>query len=236
MNSTRLIILAIAIAAAVGAGFLAFRIAGAPPQTAAPEVAEAPPSPTTSVLLVTEELGVGDVIDDQIDWRDWPVEALAPGMIVRDAEPDAREAFRGAAARLPFYPGEPLRREKLIDAGEAYMASILPSGKRAVATQISADTSAGGFILPNDRVDVIMTRATEESASGYLTETILQDIRVLAIDQTIGEDDDGRKVRLGQTATLELTPEQAEIITVAQQMAGRADTCPSPDGRRRRGQ
>src|SRR5690606_32995164 len=97
----------------------------------------------------------------------------------------------------------------------------LPSGKRAVATQISADTSAGGFILPNDRVDVIMTRATEESASGYLTETILQDIRVLAIDQTIGEDDDGRKVRLGQTATLELTPEQAEIITVAQQMAGR---------------
>jgi pilus assembly protein CpaB len=100
------------------------------------------------------------------------------------------------------------------------MSSILPSGKRAVATRIAADTSAGGFILPNDYVDVIMTRR-RTGGEGYDTETILKNIRVLAIDQAIQEDEEGRKVRVGDTATLELTPQQAEIITVAQQMADR---------------
>jgi pilus assembly protein CpaB len=105
------------------------------------------------------------------------------------------------------------------------MSSILPSGRRAVATQIAADTSAGGFILPNDYVDVIMTRrsaaAGGSGAEGFITETILKNIRVLAIDQAIQEDEEGRRVRVGDTATLELTPQQAEIITVAQQMADR---------------
>jgi len=220
MNSVRMIILAIAVAAATGAGFLAHRMASAPPQVVT-EIVEAPVAEVASVLVVTRDLRIGDIIDSQIAWQDWPADAVLPGFITRATEPDAREAFRGTAARLPFYAGEPLRREKLIDAGEAYMASILPAGKRAVATEISADTSAGGFILPNDRVDVIMARSSESSVSGYMTETILRNIRVLAIDQTIREDEDGRKVRIGQTATLELTPEQAEIITVAQQMASR---------------
>ena len=103
------------------------------------------------------------------------------------------------------------------------MSSILPSGKRAIATQIAADTSAGGFILPNDFVDVIMTRRAQGAAGGegFITETILKNIRVLAIDQAIQEDEEGRKVKVGETATLELTPQQAEIITVAQQMADR---------------
>ncbi len=99
---------------------------------------------------------------------------------------------------------------------------FLPSGKRAIATHISPDTSAGGFILPNDKVDVIMTRRSSDAATeGFVTETILENIRVLAIDQTIQEDEEGRKVKVGETATLELTPRQAEIITVAQQMADR---------------
>ena len=107
------------------------------------------------------------------------------------------------------------------------MSSVLPSGMRAVATQIAADTSAGGFILPNDMVDVIMARRNTASSGGassgdgFITETILKNIKVLAIDQTIQEDEDGKKVKVGATATLELTPEQAEIITVAQQMADR---------------
>ena len=104
------------------------------------------------------------------------------------------------------------------------MSSMLPAGARAVATSIAADTSAGGFILPNDFVDVIMTRRADAAGgagNGFSTETILKNIRVLAIDQTIQEDEEGKKTRVGQTATLELTPEQAEIITVAQQMADR---------------
>jgi pilus assembly protein CpaB len=124
-----------------------------------------------------------------------------------------------------MYEGEPVRRSKLIGEGQSFMSSILPSGTRAVATSIAADTSAGGFILPNDYVDVIMTRRADQAnggaPGGFITETILKNIRVLAIDQTIQEDEEGKKTRVGQTATLELTPQQAEIITVAQQMADR---------------
>jgi pilus assembly protein CpaB len=123
---------------------------------------------------------------------------------------------------MPMFAGEPLRRSKLIPEGQSFMSSMLPAGSRAVATSIAADTSAGGFNLPHDHVDVIMTRRADAAgSSGFTTETILQNIRVLAIDQTIQEDEEGRKTRVGQTATLELTPQQAEIITVAQQMADR---------------
>ena len=102
------------------------------------------------------------------------------------------------------------------------MSAILPAGQQAIATSISTATSAGGFILPNDRVDVIMTRRNEEdeSSNQFITETILQNVRVLAIDQTI-EEKDGEAVVVGETATLQLSPKQAKILTVAQQMADR---------------
>ena len=101
------------------------------------------------------------------------------------------------------------------------MAAILPKGMRAVSFKISADTGAGGFILPNDRVDVIMTRRADNAqATDYITETILENVRVLAIDQTI-EEKDGESVVVGETATLQLSPNQAKILTVAQQMADR---------------
>ena len=107
---------------------------------------------------------------------------------------------------------------RLVGFGKSFMSSILPSGKRAIATQISADTSAGGFILPNDFVDVIMTRRTKDGgADEFITETILGNVRVLAIDQTVKEED-GRQVVVGKTATLELAPEQAEVLTLAEQM------------------
>lgn len=221
MNTTRLIILGVAVTTAIGAGFVAKKLGSAPPPVVVEKGPSGPAIDMTEVLVVTRDVLVGEVIEDQIAWQEWPEEGVHPGFITRSAEPGAREAFRGAVARLPIYTGEPLRRNKLIDAGQSFMSSILPSGMRAVATQISADTSAGGFILPNDRVDVIMARRSETAASGFVTETILQNIRVLAIDQTIREDEEGRKVKIGQTATLELTPQQAEIITVAQQMADR---------------
>jgi pilus assembly protein CpaB len=92
------------------------------------------------------------------------------------------------------------------------MAAILPSGMRAVATQITPESGVGGFILPNDRVDVIMTPRNRDDKSGERTsETILRNIRVLAIDQNV-EEKNGQKVVVGKTATLELTPGQAETL------------------------
>ena len=123
-------------------------------------------------------------------------------------------------ARLPFVAGEPIRDAKLVNSkGSGFMAAILPSGMRAVSTQISPENGAGGFILPNDRVDVIMTpRANREAdKNGTTSETILRNIRVLAIDQTV-EEKNGQKVVVGKTATLELLPSQAETLALSQQL------------------
>ncbi len=215
--------LGIAVAAAAGAGLIARNMTAAPP----PVIVEAGPTEPairlTDVLVVKSDIPMGATLGSQIGWQSWPAAGVYDYFITRDANPDAVTSFSGSIARVPLYSGEPLRTAKLIGEGQSFMSAILPSGKRAIATQISASTSAGGFILPNDRVDVIMTRRSESggTATGFVTETILQNIRVLAIDQTIQEDEEGRRVKVGETATLELTPQQAEIITVAQQMADR---------------
>jgi pilus assembly protein CpaB len=223
MPASRLIILGVAVAAAGGAGYVAKNMVVPPPAEVV--VQPGPQEPAVrmvDVAIVSGDVPIGAPLGSNVKWTPWPADAVNQHFITRDNEPDAVEKLKGSVTRMAMYRGEPVRRAKLIDEGQSFMSSILPSGSRAVATSIAADTSAGGFILPNDFVDVIMTRRSDTGgSSGFTTETILQNIRVLAIDQTIQEDEEGKKTRVGQTATLELTPQQAEIITVAQQMADR---------------
>lgn len=223
MAPSRAIILGIAVATAIGAGYVAKNMSTPPPPVVIDSGAQAPAIRLTEVLVLDGDVPMGTGIGAVLAWQSWPSSGIGEGFILRDNEPNALEELSGSIARVPLYDGEPLRRSKLIGEGQSFMSSILPSGKRAVATQIAADTSAGGFILPNDFVDVIMTRTASNGSGGdgFITETILKNIRVLAIDQAIQEDEEGRRVRVGSTATLELTPQQAEIITVAQQMADR---------------
>lgn len=223
MPASRLIILSVAVAAAGGAGYVAKNMVAAPPPQVTVEGPKAPAVALQDVLVLSGDVPMGSQLDNNIAWQSWPADGINANFITRAAEPEALEKLKGSVARMTMYTGEPLRRSKLIGEGQSFMSSILPSGMRAVATAISADTSAGGFILPNDFVDVIMTRKADAGNGGtsFNTETILKNIRVLAIDQTIQEDEEGKKTRVGQTATLELTPRQAEIITVAQQMADR---------------
>lgn len=223
MAASRMVIVAVAVMAAAGAGYVAKNMMAAPP----PEpVAIAPPQPvvpTTDVLVLSGDVPMGQPLDANISWEKWP-SPVPDGFITRDAEPEALDKLKGSVAKVSLYQGEPLRKTKLVGEGLSFMSSILPAGRRAVATQVNADTSAGGFILPNDFVDVIMTRrrtASQGQAEGFITETILKNIKVLAIDQAIQEDEEGKRTKVGETATLELTPQQAEIITVAQQMADR---------------
>jgi pilus assembly protein CpaB len=224
MKPVRLLVLTVAAGAAVAAGFVAKNMVSRPAPQAVVHDAQ-PQIKLDQVLVASQDIGIGGDVGNSARWQEWPAGSVSSGYILRSREPDAITSIKGATARMPMLAGEPIQREKLIGAGQSLMSSILPSGMRAIATQISADTSAGGFILPNDYVDVIMTRhipdPSKPGGSTYDTETILQNIRVLAIDQTIQEDGKGNKVTVGKTATLELTPEQAEIITVAQQMADR---------------
>src|SRR5690606_8216066 len=149
-------------------------------------------------------------------WQAWPASSANGTFIVKKDRPDAVENLSGSIARAPFVAGEPMRETKLVKAkGSGFMAAILPSGMRAVSTEISPETGAGGFILPNDRVDVILSHRERNPVTNEMraSETILTNVRVLAIDQTV-EEKDGQKVVVGKTATLELTPGQAETLAM----------------------
>jgi pilus assembly protein CpaB len=219
MRPARIIILAVAIGAAGLAGLLAMNMTGSK-QVVHDTKEVIRKEPTVNVLVSSGNLAVGSRLSEKtIKWLAWPEGSVVEGFITDKARPDALRELTGQVVRLPMFAGEPVRAEKVADSSNRIMSSLLPSGKRAIATEISATTGAGGFVLPNDRVDIIMVRKGEEGR--YTSDNVLSNIRVLAIDQRIEEKEDGTKTVLGTTATLELTPDQARIMAVAQQMAER---------------
>jgi len=221
MKAARLVVLVVAVAAGGVAALLAGRSGDEPP---APAPAPTTQIDTVDVLVAKTDIALGQGVSAQdMQWQVWPVQAASPSFIRRSDKPDAIEALTGAIARGPFVAGEPMREAKLIKAnGSGYMAAVLDKGMRAISTEISPETGAGGFILPNDHVDVILSRRDREAekssgSESHTSETILVNIRVLAIDQTLGEKD-GQKVVIGKTATLELTPRQAETLALSRQL------------------
>ena len=222
MKIAQLAVLGVAVVAAGGAFVVANNLANKEPEFVT-VTEQAPQIELEEVLVASRNIGLGTSMQpDMVEWVKWPKEGLSEGFITRTAAPDGLNIDEDPAiARSQFFVGEPIRESKLVRAGKGYMSAILPTGQQAIATSISTATSAGGFILPNDRVDVIMTRqGTEDEGGNFITETILENVRVLAIDQTV-EEKDGESVVVGSTATLQLTPDQAKILTVAQQMADR---------------
>jgi pilus assembly protein CpaB len=210
----RIIILIIAIGAGSLAGWLALSVkpgvAVTTVETSAPQVL------MTDVLVASSNLGQGQALTEEaLRWQPWPMDAMNPGYITRAAQPEAVKSLTGSMVRSHFVSGEPIREDKL-SRGSNLLASILTPGKRAVAIRISVESTAGGFILPNDRVDVIQTVARPgEGHVGNLSRTLLTNIRVLAVDQKV-EEAKGQSVAMGKTATLELSPAQAEAIAAGQ--------------------
>jgi len=210
----RFIILTIALGAGVLAGWLAlsFRSNNAVAKVEAP----APQVRMAEVLVAASELALGQTLNDKaLRWQSWPADAVGPSFITRTAQPNALQSLNGLMVRSAFIPGEPIREEKL-SRNSSLLASLLTAGKRAVAIRISAESTAGGFILPNDRVDVIHTGTqVGEGQKQTTSSTLLSNIRVLAVDQTITEAK-GKGTAIGKTATLELSPAQVETIAAAQ--------------------
>src|SRR6476469_4287104 len=214
MKAARVVVLTVALAAGGVAALLAGR-SGTP----APK-AEAPKFDTVDILVAKSDLARGQTLSPaDVSWQAWPATTAAGNFIRKNDRPKALENLAGMIVRAPFVAGEPIREVKLVNSkGSGFIAAILPSGMRAVATQITPEAGAGGFILPNDRVDVIMTpRNRDADKGGGNSETILRNIRVLAIDQNV-EEKNGQKVVVGKTATLELLPGQAETLALSQQL------------------
>jgi len=219
MKAARIVVLAVALGAG---GIAAYLASGSkePPAAPAPVVQTID---TVDILVAKGDINMGQVVAaGDIQWQAWPTSAASSHFVRRKDRPNAIDQLTGSIARSPFVAGEPIREAKLIKAnGSGFMAALLPSGMRAISTEISPETGAGGFILPNDRVDVLLTRRDREieKATGieaHTSETILTDVRVLAIDQTI-EEKNGQRVVVGKTATLELSPRQAETLAVSRQ-------------------
>jgi pilus assembly protein CpaB len=219
MNTARIVVLTVAI----GAGGIAAYLASGS-DSPAPPTAPVAQLPTVDVLVAKSDIGLGQVVKpEDMQWQTWPAATASAVFIRRNERPDATTQITGSIARAPFIQGEPIREQKLVKAeGSGFMAAILPSGMRAVSTEISPETGAGGFILPNDRVDVLLTRrdknADRAGTGGEVinSEIILSNIRVLAIDQAPKEKD-GQNSVVGKTVTLELKPEQTETLARARQ-------------------
>jgi pilus assembly protein CpaB len=220
MNRARIVVLTVAL----GAGGIAAYLASGT-NTAPPPAAPVAQLPTVDVLVAKADIGLGQTLKpDDMLWQTWPAATASSTFIRRNERPDAPTQVAGSIARAPFIQGEPIRDQKLVKPeGSGFMAAILPTGMRAVSTEISPETGAGGFILPNDRVDVLLTRRLknpDQSNNGgqdiVVSEIILVNIRVLAIDQAPKEKD-GQNAVVGKTVTLELNPQQTATLAGARQ-------------------
>lgn len=220
----RIIILAVAAIAAVLAAFLVRNMAAAPEPVTATETVERIVEVEVSqqkVLVAMNDMRVGSLITpDELRWADWPEATINPSYFTQEVAPDAMETITGSVVRVATYADEPILPQKIVQKGETgFMAALLKPGFRAAAVEISPESASAGFILPDDRVDVLLTQEIEFTNGEALqertvTSTILENVRILAIDQTFG-DMDGIPTLTGSTATMELTARQAELMALA---------------------
>ena len=218
MNIARVFVLIIAL----GAGGVAAYLARGTEDKSLPVAAPVAPLPTVEILVAKSDIGLGQPVKpEDLQWQTWPASTAGSNLVNRASRAEAIKEIAGSIARSPFIAGEPIREQKLVKAnGSGFMAAILPTGIRAISTELSPENGAGGFILPNDRVDVILSKRDKnpERSGGdaIQTEVILSNVRVLAIDQAPKEKE-GSNTLVGRTATLELKPEQAETLVRARQ-------------------
>jgi len=214
MNSKRLIVLGIALVAATGAALLVRGMVGG--GTPKVEAKLPPPIPMSEVLVANANLQPGQPLTPElVHWQKWPANSVDASFITHNESPSIEAAVKGTVVRMPLIAGQPITNTGIVHADTAgMMSAMLNPGMRAVSITISTDSGAGGFILPNDRVDVILTRKADGNSVRGSAKTILSNIRVLAVDQTYRQEKDARTV-VGKTATVEVSPEQAEVLSGA---------------------
>ncbi|HXS05488.1 MAG TPA: Flp pilus assembly protein CpaB [Rhizomicrobium sp.] len=213
MNTKRIIVLCVAGVMAIVAALLARGMMGG--GTPKVEAKIAPQMPMSDVLVASGNLQPGQALAaDLVHWQKWPSSSVDASFITRGSVGSVDDVVKGTVVRSPLTSGQPVTNTAIVHASAAgFMAAMLNPGMRAISITISADSGAGGFILPNDRIDLILTRKGD--ANRVTASIILADLRVLAVDQTFKQDKDTKTV-VGKTATLEVTPAEAELVAKAQ--------------------
>jgi pilus assembly protein CpaB len=215
MNMPRMLILAVAAIAAGAAALLARSLLGG--GTPAAVAKPAPMIATSEVLVAASVIQPGQKLNPMlVRWQRWPTSNIDASFITHRQQPNIALAVNNTVARAPIMAGEPLSGSKIVHSDTAgFMAATLGAGMRAVSIPITTESGAGGFILPNDRVDLLMSVQVSDNPKRFQARVVLANIRVLAVDQTIKQDQN-QKVVLAKTATLELTPAQARAVVRAQ--------------------
>jgi len=226
MSPIRIIILLLALAAAGGAAFLVMQLSQ--PQVVTETVLqeklqiEEREVSEVQVLTVLRDFAIGETIKaEHLEWAPWPEANLVEGYYVQTAVPDSIETLTGAVVKAALYKGEPLLPQKVVIRGDqGLLASMMDPEMRAVSVEISAESASGGFIMPNDRVDLIFTYdQVQDDTRGIqartVATTIVKNVRVLAIDQNFATNAEGETARLGSTATLEVSPQEAELLALS---------------------
>ena len=228
MNPRVIILVVIALGAALGTvymtrSWLESQRASVGPQPAGPPVEVA----KVQVLVAKEDLPAGTLLKpEQMRWQAWPDQTLAPSYIV-NGKRDLTE-FVGAVVRQAIATGQPITDSQIVKPGErGFLAAVLEPGKRAVSVSVNPTTGISGFVFPGDRVDVILTHTIKEEDGGgggnegnqtirRASETVLTDIRVIAVDQTTN--DQSAQPVVAKNVTLEVTPKQAEILSLVSEL------------------
>ena len=202
-------------------------------QTATAPVQQAQePDPISSVFVLTADtdMPAGTTVKKRhLKWHTWPEDMVTDAFVISPNEDGAiLEEYVGAVVRRAVLTGTPMTPSMIFHRSNAgFMAGLLTPGMRAVSIDIKPERGAAGFILPGDNVDVILTQdirgssardssTTDGNIKRYAAETILSNIRVVAVDQ--GFDDTGEEAVVAKTVTLELTPKAVEIISLAREM------------------
>ena len=228
MNKNILIVLGGAVLVAVLVAMLVQITLGG-----AEEPVVASDAPTVEILVARKDLKIGkELKGGDMRWQSWPENSLFPGVVRRDGEQSPEDALEGRLARN-IAEGEPLMKSALLQQSKGNLvAASLEPGQRALAIEVNASSMVGGFIGPGDFVDVMLTyRARVNVDEGdalvktyvdlnldsYATETILQNVKVLAVDQTAQPSDD-EKIRVGKTVTLAVESRDAERLSLANKL------------------
>jgi pilus assembly protein CpaB len=210
MNVSRIAILGVALVAGIGAFFM---MMGNRPAKESVQVVAPLSEKTVRVLIADRDFQRGERIGvEDTKWIAWPEKALSPTFLTEDSGVDQNELAQ-AVARTLIVAGEPIVEAKIVRAGSSgLMAAILTPGMRAVTQRVSAETAAGGFILPGDRIDILYTEGNREKSTR--TRTIFESVRVLAVNTVYAEAPETPNIE-GVNITIELAPDDAEAFITA---------------------
>ena len=219
MSFRRLLFVMIALCVSGGTIVLG-RIWSQPQVVVAAAPAAPPVQPATRILVAQGTLAEGQFVRaENLRWQAWPADGIAASY---ELEGKTRvEDLIGSVVRAAINDGEPITDGRIVRPGDrGFMAAVLTPGYRAVTVQVTVSSGIAGFVFPGDRVDLLLTMALQadrkDEPQRHASETLLTDLRVLAVDQRA--DDQNKEVVVEKTATLEVTPKQAETIAVASEL------------------